>query len=408
MSSNSLRQERRLVLLILITQFFLSIILNTSQPLMPVIQRTFGISIAQSSVFPALISISVTIFTLIIGLLMNRIGRKNSLMYSFVLAMAGCLVIALSNSFGLFALGYALIGMSIGGGMATETTIYVGLSKYNFGLYHGAFGLGGICAPLILALWTGQGLDFRLLFLCYLFLFLFSVIMLLFTRIPMPEAALAAAAAAATEPATTTSAEPRASTARINLPLFALGIGILTSYAIVEVGSSTWASNMIINGYELANPSFILSGFWLLFTLSRAIIADRLARRLGAMKSIAILMALSFFIIFLWMMKIHPWLFLLLGLSFGPVLPIGQQYFNHLLPDRQRGLFNGMTYGGHGIGIMLFVPIMGLLGNRNMTLAYIPTLLITTVSIILCRRQYLQQGAPGTQGTPSTQRVSET
>lgn len=375
------QQDRRLHAIVIFAHFFFSLIVNSFQPLLPVVQRTFGISIAQSAALPTVISLAITIFTLIIGILINRIGRKKAFMLSLILPIPGCLIIAFSPSFALFVTGYAIVGLAIGGGFTTGTTIYAGLPRQNFGLYHASFGLGGMASPLVLDLWIGWGLDFRLLYLFYLLLFLASAIILLFIKVPNP----------APDTASASASENTGGSGKnhINRGLFASGVAFLASYAIVEVGSSTWASNMIIDGYGLPSASFILSGFWLLFTLSR-LVSDWLARRLGPMRAIQILMTLSFFILLLWMLMLSPWIFILLGLSFGPVFSIAQKHFNSLLPDRQRGLFNGMTYAGNGTGIMLVVPIMGSLGNMNIALAFIPALLIAVLALFLSKSKYIQ------------------
>ncbi|MGI9255534.1 MAG: MFS transporter [Salinispira sp.] len=375
--------ERSLRILLTGAHFILAMIINTSHPLLVLIQDSFEISIAESGILPAVISISLSAATLILGIFMNSLGRKATLLLSFILTMGGCLFVAVSDSFVQFIIAYAIIGAGIGSGFVTGSTIYAGLRKQNFGLYHGFFGLGGMAAPLILKFWVDSGMNFRWLFFFYLAVIIPVLITAVFFRIPEP--VLSEVSGDGRHTGETDNTHMRVGR-NITLTI-ASGVMLISSYAVAEVGASTWAGNMSVDGYGLESASFILSGFWLLFTLSR-FFSDRIPA--APPRAIFILTLFSLIITALWMAGVGAWLFIVLGASFGPVFPVAQKHINSLLPDSKRALFNGLTYAGNGIGIMIIVPVMGLLGNTMIALAFIPTLLISIMVLFLTRVRYVQ------------------
>ena len=359
--------HRLLRRLLLCAHLLFALLLNSYAPLLPIIQQEFGISIAQSGILPTVIAFTIMVINLAAGMLIHRIGQKHIFVMAIILAVTGSVVIAVSQSFLLFIVGYTFIGFATGGAFTGATTIYAGLPEdlQNFGLYHMFFGIGGMLGPVILELWTGRGLDFRQLFLIYLVLFL----MLFIWTMRM----------------TISNVRYKHFTNKgrvLRSPIAFIGITLMSSYAVAEIGGTTWASNMIIDGYTFGSAPLVLSGFWLAFTLSR-FVSDSLYRKIGPIRYIQIGMPASLLITILWMLGINPYLFVLLGFLFGPVFPMLQKYINNHLPDEQRGLFNGMTYATNSLFTIMVLPIMGLLGNTNMALAYIPILIFIVIVLIL-------------------------
>ncbi len=69
-----------------------------------------NLSGAEAIILYSVYDISVTVLEVPSGYFSDRIGRRFTLLLSTLCSVAGCLVLALGGSFGLFALGQALIG----------------------------------------------------------------------------------------------------------------------------------------------------------------------------------------------------------------------------------------------------------------------------------------------------------
>jgi fucose permease len=102
-------------------------------------------------------------------------------------------------------------------------------------------------------------------------------------------------------------------------------------------------------GLNEISAGYILSGFWLAFSISR-FFSEHLAKRFGGLRFLALCGVMSLGVVILWSVEAGAWMYVLAGLTFGPVFPVLQKWVNRQLEPEKRGLFNGMTYAFTGTG----------------------------------------------------------
>lgn len=359
---------------ILFGHFLFALVVNTHQPMLPVLQRNLDISIGQSSLIPATITMMVLVANLVVGVLIARLGQKTVFIAAVILGIGGALLVSAASGFFLIILAFAMLGLATGSAFTSLTTMYAGLPEemQNFGLYHAFFGLGGMVAPLLLGTWIRLEWSYEWLFIFYAGLYGLLLILSLASR---------------SMKNTKFSDFKLADVGQVfRTPVVLLGASALGLYAAVEIGSTTWSSNMSIDGYGLdpADASFILSGFWLMFTLIR-LFADRAARKFGPIHVVSALTALAGVVVLAWVLGASPYIFILLGALYGPVFPIIQKYVNSHLPARQKGLFNGISYAATSLITTGILPVMGFIGDYRMSLAFVPTLVCIVMLMAVAR-----------------------
>lgn len=352
--------------------FTAAIIMNTLAPLLPVLQLGLNLTIFQSSLLPTLLAVSLMLSNLIMGIVISNLGQKKVLIYGLLLAIVGSILAFFTNSFILAIITYIVIGFAGGSLYTSLATVFAGLpNKYqNFGIYHASWGIGGMVSPLLITLLLNLKRDYHEIFLIHIVL----IILLLFFIINSK----------GLSNQKYESFNYGKVLSVIKKPIVYIGIICAALYAATEVGSFTWSLNMSTNGYKLSQISggYILSLFWFMFTAGR-VVADTLSNKIGAIRFITISTVISSIVLILWLSGISPYLFPILGFTFGPIFPVIHKYVNSHLKAEERGLFNGLTYAGVGLTSTLMIPIMGSLGNLSMFLAYVPVLILSIILIFL-------------------------
>ncbi|MFW6362328.1 MAG: MFS transporter [Spirochaeta sp.] len=363
-------KHRTTQITLIAAHFLFALLVTSMQPLLPVFQEEFGLGLFQSSILPIAVTVSVMIANLFVGFLIGHLGQKTVLVGSAILETAAILLIFLSPGFiGVF-IGFSCIGLASGSAFTALITIYSELpdAYQDFGLFHAFFGVGGMASPIIANLWLSSGRGIGGLFGIYGLAFFLLLACLILSRqihnLRFREFAM------------------KDMVKSLSSPIIILGVLILSFYAAVEIGGTTWHVNagMSIFGLDKSSAGFLLSGFWLTFTLSR-IVTDAIARRTGELQLALMCSAAAAVILVLWLAGSSPYLFPFLGFALGPILPVVQKHVNGRLPRHQRGLFNGVTYLGTGIGATVFIPFMGALGEFNLALAYIPLVVNLVIMI---------------------------
>ncbi|MBI9097201.1 MAG: MFS transporter [Spirochaetaceae bacterium] len=358
--------------IILFGHFTVAVAINTLAPLLPTLQAKLGMTIFQSSAIPTAMTISVMVANLLMGVLIAHLGQKKVLILSLIIVMSGTIVGYFANSFILILISFSLIGFACGASFTGLSTIYAGLPiKFqNFGLYHAFFGIGGMITPLLVSFWIKNGRDYHELFFLQTLIVLIALILVMSAR--------------SLKNIQYKNFRFREMFSVISSPFIRLGILVLAVYASVEVGCVTWNANMSTDGYGLtpATAGYILSSFWLLFTLSR-IFADFIARKIGSVTLSVSCSLLTIAVISLWILGVSPYLSPLLGLLLGPVFPVMQKYINNHLAPEQKGLFNGLSYASTGLTATMIIPIMGSLGDISMIGAFLPVPLVLLVLVFL-------------------------
>ncbi|MCR5366438.1 MAG: MFS transporter [Prevotella sp.] len=141
------------------------------------VKADLGLSDSVANVFPSLVFFWFLIFSVPTGMLMNKIGRKNTVLLSLVVTVVSLLIPLLGNSFAVMLVAFSLLGI---GNALMQTSInplamlIIGDNNLASTLTFGQFvkAIASFLAPY-LAMWGATqvmpsfGYDWRVLFLVY-------------------------------------------------------------------------------------------------------------------------------------------------------------------------------------------------------------------------------------------------
>ena len=141
------------------------------------VKADLGLSDSVANVFPSLVFFWFLIFSVPTGMLMNKIGRKNTVLLSLVVTVVSLLIPLFGNSFGVMLVAFSLLGI---GNALMQTSInplamlIIGDKNLASTLTFGQFvkAIASFLAPY-LAMWGATqvipsfGYDWRVLFLVY-------------------------------------------------------------------------------------------------------------------------------------------------------------------------------------------------------------------------------------------------
>ena len=157
------------------------------------VQSDLGLSDSAANIFPSLVFFWFLIFSVPTGMLMNRIGRKNTVLLSLVVTVVSLLLPIFGESYGLMLVSFSLLG--IGNALMQTslnpliTNIIKGdrlASTMTFGQFVKA--IASFMAPYI-AMWGATaamptfGLDWRVLFPVYMAIGILASLLLLLSPI---------------------------------------------------------------------------------------------------------------------------------------------------------------------------------------------------------------------------------
>lgn len=157
------------------------------------VQKDLGLSDSQANLFPSLVFFWFLIFSVPTGLLMNKIGRKNTVLVSLVLTLVSLVLPLFGDGFNMMLIAFSLLGI---GNAIMQTSLnplvsnLISPSKLASTLTFGQFvkAIASFLAP-ILAAWGATtavntfGYGWRVLFPIYAIVCLFSVAILAATPI---------------------------------------------------------------------------------------------------------------------------------------------------------------------------------------------------------------------------------
>lgn len=157
------------------------------------VQKDLGLSDSQANLFPSLVFFWFLIFSVPTGLLMNKIGRKNTVLVSLVLTLVSLVLPLFGDGFIMMLIAFSLLGI---GNAIMQTSLnplvsnLISPSKLASTLTFGQFvkAIASFLAP-ILAAWGATtavntfGYGWRVLFPIYAIVCLFSVAILAATPI---------------------------------------------------------------------------------------------------------------------------------------------------------------------------------------------------------------------------------
>ncbi len=142
------------------------------------VKEDLGLTDSVANVFPSLVFFWFLIFSVPTGMLMNKIGRKNTVLLSLIVTVISLVIPLFGNSFGVMLVAFSLLGI---GNALMQTSInplamlIIGDKNLASTLTFGQFvkAIASFLAPY-LAMWGATkvipslGYDWRVLFLIYL------------------------------------------------------------------------------------------------------------------------------------------------------------------------------------------------------------------------------------------------
>ena len=157
------------------------------------VKEDLGLSDSVANVFPSLVFFWFLIFSVPTGMLLNKIGRKNTVLLSLVVTVVSLIIPLFGNSFGIMLVAFSLLGI---GNAFMQTSInplamlIIGDKNLASTLTFGQFvkAIASFLAPY-LAMWGAtqviptMGYDWRVLFLVYFVIGVLSTILLWVTPI---------------------------------------------------------------------------------------------------------------------------------------------------------------------------------------------------------------------------------
>jgi fucose permease len=152
------------------------------------VQKDLGLSDSQANLFPSLVFFWFLIFSVPTGLLMNRIGRKKTVLVSLVVTLLSLVIPIFGNGFYVMLISFSMLGI---GNALMQTSLnplvsnLISPSKLASTLTFGQFvkAIASFLAPII-ASWGATtlmptcGLDWRVLFPIYAAICILSIAML--------------------------------------------------------------------------------------------------------------------------------------------------------------------------------------------------------------------------------------
>ena len=328
------------------------------------VKADFQLNDATANIFPSLVFFWFLIFGVPTGMLMNRIGRKKTVMLSMLLTVAALVIPLRHYSFATMAIAFSLLGIgnaimqtslnplvaSITGGKNLSSTL-------TFGQFIKA--IASFVAPY-LAMWGATqaiptaGLDWRVLF--GIFLVVGAAAMLLLGLTPIEEE----------------KAEGRPSTFAECLSMLGTPVVLLSFLAIVchvgiDVGVNTTAPKILMERLglslnEAAKATSLYFAFRTLGCLSGAAILRMMKGRTFFAISMA-LMAISLLLLFTEHSQMMLYVAIALaGLGNSNLFSIIMANAMTSVPEKQNEVSGLMIMGI--VGGAIFPPVMGFMSDQ--------------------------------------------
>ena len=157
------------------------------------VKADLNLTDAEANIFPSLVFFWFLIFSVPTGMMMNRIGRKKTVLLSLIVTFVSLLIPVFGNSYGIMLASFSLLGI---GNALMQTSLnpllsnIIGGNKLASTLTFGQFvkAIASFLAPYI-AMWGAMqtvptfGLGWKILFPVYMIIALFAIILLGMTPI---------------------------------------------------------------------------------------------------------------------------------------------------------------------------------------------------------------------------------
>ena len=330
--------------------FSYSLVLNSMAPLLKSFRELFHISTSLSSLLPFFSLTGTVLSNIFVGLYINKLGIKKSLLIGFTLTIIGTLIVAFAQQYWIALIGLLIFGLSSGFGFTGGTTLLSLSKNANFGFFHGAYGVGGMLAPFVIIATEKSTGNFKYVYYIYsvIFLSLFSYIL--------------------------SKNFPRINTQTFKFGQikdafkdrnFSLFLTLLILYSSAEIGTITWAGSTMKEKIISSFISYTL--FWFAFTVSRFLVNILAQKTKNLVKLNSSILAI---LIIMFLLTKNPIFFILSGFFFGPIFPYTQSRGISLITPSYLPLFNGATYAFTSLGGNIVSTLMGMILDKSLIMAW--------------------------------------
>lgn len=360
--------------------FFLSLFSNTLSPFITTIKNTYNVSADVIAILPPVVYFASFVMSIIGAKLMSVLGLKKGLYLGFLFGIFASIIILFSKSFYILLFGYFISGLSVGmSGVFLGTLLSVLPKEYQkFSLANACFGLGGILILPIDRLVLKNGMNFNYTYIIHIVFI--SLFIILATKIDV------------------TSSFKNNHQSKVSFDILKNPLVLLLSIAIffyvgAEISTTNWTGSFLEKYYGISKEEVpnILSSFWILFTIGRAV-GDKLLDKVGRLKFLSISPLVSIvgiFIILSGTSKIQALLGLsIIGISISLIYPALQGYIIQNVDKRYIPSASAIMIIFNNLGATFLTYIIGFAGGIKISYVFIIQILFY-IYIVFVSVRYL-------------------
>ena len=308
---------------------------------------------AEANIFPSLVFFWFLIFSVPTGMLMNRIGRKKTVLLSLIVTFVSLLIPVFGSSYGMMLASFSLLGI---GNALMQTSLnpllsnIIGGNKLASTLTFGQFvkAIASFLAPYI-AMWGAMqamptfGLGWRVLFPIYMIIAVFAIILLGMTPIEEEKADKASSFMECVS--------------LLGKPFILLSFVGIMCHVGIDVGTNTTAPKILMErlGMSLTDAGFATSLYFIFRTvgcfLGAFILQKVSSKSFFALSSVMMLLAMVGLFMFQSEMMIYVCI-AMIGFGNSNIFPIVFSQALLAMPDKKNevsglmimGLFGGTVF----------------------------------------------------------------
>lgn len=264
------------MVIIFIGFFFLSLFSNTLSPFITTIKNTYGVSSSTIAILPPVVYCASFIMSIVSARLQSVISLKRGLHLGFLFAIIASVVILVSKSFYTLLIGYFISGLAVGMGTVFLTTMLslLPLQYQKFSFANACFGLGGILILPIDRFILKNNFNFNYTYIIHIVCV--AIFIIISSRVDISTSC-------------ERGAECNNTFSILKNPLVLLLSLAIFFYVGAEISTTNWTGTFLENYYGLSKAEVptILSSFWILFTLGRAV-GDKFLEKVGQLRFLSI------------------------------------------------------------------------------------------------------------------------
>jgi len=355
--------------------FFLSLFSNTLSPFITTIKNTYHVSNNIIAMLPSVVYLASFIMSIVGAKLMAPLGLKRGLYLGFSFAILASIVIIVSKSFYILLVGYFISGLSVGMSSLMLNALLSMLPKeyQKFSLANACFGLGGILILPIDRLILKQNINFNYIYILHIVLIILFIIMA--TKIKG-------------DTAIKSESTDTGSFAVLKNPMILILSIAIFFYVGAEISTTNWTGTFLENFYGLSKTEVpnILLGFWILFTLGRAI-GDKFLEKVGQLTFLAISPIISIvgiFIILSGTKKIQALIGLgIIGITMSLIYPALQGYIIQNVEQKNVPRTSAVITIFNNLGATFLTYVIGFAGEVRVTYVFIIQIIFYLYIIIV-------------------------